>query len=77
MSSLIANLFTLAVIPAYSVYSYSKWFTMLPFLPLVWTIKKLNPNIADDISKTKNKLKSQVKQTADKSFKTLSSYLLK
>lgn len=76
-SSVLANVLALTIIPAYSVYSYSKFFATLPFLPLLWTIKKMNPHIVEDISKTKNKLKNTVKTTADKSFKTAGSYILK
>lgn len=77
VSGLVAYLFSMALIPAYSIYSYSKFLMLLPFLPLTWTIKKINPHIVEDIAKTKNKLKKTIRTTADKSLKTAGSFFFK
>lgn len=49
----------------------------LPFMPMIWMIKLVYPNINEDISLKSTQLKTTVKNTADKSFMTMSSLIAK
>ena len=68
---------TMAFFPAYVAYSGTKTAISLPFMPFLWILKKLVPNLVDDISTKKLKFQQTVKDTADASFMTLSSVIAK
>lgn len=68
---------TAVFFPAYMINVMAKTAVKLPFLPIIWMARIFNPNIVDDINKKTNSLRHTVKETADRSFMTMSSLIAK
>lgn len=77
MGSLSTNLTTLMFLPAYSFYLCAKTVLKMPFLPAIWMIKKINPNITDDIRDRKNSFKNKLKSKASNTFSMISGLVAK
>jgi len=50
VSQMLSNIITLMFLPAYASFVVSKTCIKLPFVPAIWMIKLINPNIADDVT---------------------------
>lgn len=63
--------------PAYAANVALKTAVRLPFMPMMWMIKLIYPNIVDDIGNKSKQIKSSVRNKADESFMSLSSLMAK
>lgn len=75
--SLVSMILTAVFFPAYVMNVAIRTAVKLPFMPLFWIAKKINPNIVDDINNRKNAFSNSIKDTADRSFMTMSSMIAK
>eukprot|EP00347_Sterkiella_histriomuscorum_P012816 403367118 len=63
--------------PAYAINVALKTTLKLPFMPVMWIVKKFYPHIVDDVSSSSKKAKENLKEKANKSFLTMSSLIAK
>jgi hypothetical protein len=63
--------------PASFFYDALKFTGRLWIAPFDWALKKLNPNYVNDVTNKKDQIASSIKNKADKSIFTMSSFIAK
>lgn len=63
--------------PACMFYDALKFTGRLWIAPVDWTLRKFNPNYVNDVTNKKDQIASHLKQKADKSIFTMSSFIAK
>lgn len=78
MSSILIRMaLTTVFAPASFMFETTKKAIRMGIAPVDWIIKKVNPNYVNDVTAKKDQIKTSLKNKADQSILTMSSFVAK